>query len=56
VTADNGLHLILRSLDLLSNKPESRYVPAETIKSLLAGKPSRLSARCAAAELETLLR
>jgi hypothetical protein len=55
-TADNGLHLILCSLDLLSNKPESRYVLAGTIKYLLAGKPSRLAARCAAAELETLLR
>jgi len=56
VTADNGLHLILCSLDLLSNKPESRYVLAGTIKYLLAGKPSRLAAQCAAAELETLLR
>lgn len=56
VTTDNGLHLILCSLDLLSNKPESRYVLAETIKHLLAGKPRRLAAPCAAAELEALLR
>ena len=38
LTADNGLHLILCSLDLLSNKPESRYVLAGTMKYLLAGK------------------
>ena len=63
MTTDTGLHLILCSLDLHSNKPESRYVLAGTMKYLLAAKPSPLAARpsplaarCAADELETLFR
>ncbi|GEM_PF-1917722 len=56
VLSDRDLHLVLCSLDILSDKPESRYVLARTIDYLLAGQPSRIAARCPAADLETLLR
>jgi hypothetical protein len=56
VITDRDLHLVLCNLDLLANKPESRYVLARTLDYLLAGQPSRLTKRCATAELEKLLR
>jgi hypothetical protein len=56
VITDRHLHLVLCNLDILANKPESRYVLARTVDYLLAGQPSPLTARCATAELEKLLR
>ena len=56
VMTDRDLRLILCNLDLLANKPESRYVLARTLDYLLAGQPSRLTKRCTTAELEKLLR
>lgn len=56
VVTERELHLVLCNLDLLANKPESRYVLEKTIVYLAAGQPSRLTARCATAELEKLLR
>jgi hypothetical protein len=56
VVTDRDLRLILCSLDLLADKPESRYVLAKTIDYLLADRPERDTARCATAELNVLLR
>jgi hypothetical protein len=56
VVTERDLHLVLCNLDLLANKPESRYVLEKTLAYLAAGQPSRLTARCATAELEKLLR
>ena len=56
VITDRDLHLVLCNLDILANKPESRYVLAKTFDYLLAGRPDRLTARCATAELNVLLR
>ncbi len=55
VLTDRDLHLILCNLDLLADKPESRYVLAKTLDYLLTGKLVRTSTRLAAAELEVLL-
>ena len=56
VMTERGLHLVLCDLDLLADRPESRYVLAKTLDYLAAGTPSRLTARCATGELERLLR
>lgn len=56
VITDRDLHLILCNLDLLADRPESRYVLAKTIDYLLADRPARLAARCATAELDVFLR
>jgi hypothetical protein len=56
VITERDLHLVLCNMDLLSNKPESRYVLAGTIDYLLSGKPSRLAKPCSNADLEVLLR
>ena len=56
VISDRDLHLVLCNLDLLSDKPESRYVLGRTLDYLHTGKPSRLTARCATVDLEKLLR
>jgi hypothetical protein len=41
---------------LRSDKPESRYVLANTLDYLLASQPSRLATRCTTIALEQLLR
>lgn len=51
-----NLHLILCDLDLLADKPESRFVLRRTIDYLRSGEASQLAARCPTAELERLLR
>lgn len=56
VKADQGLHVVLCSLDLRSERPESRYVLARTIAYLLSGKPSEQARSCTVAELLNLLR
>ena len=56
VITENQLHLVLCSFDLLSNKPESRYVLGRTIDYLLAARPCALAKRCETAELNLLLR
>ena len=56
VMTERDLHLVLCDLDLLADKPESRYVLAKTLDYLAAGTPSRLTARCATVDLEKLLR
>jgi len=55
VITDRDLRLVLCNLDLLANKPESRYVLAKTIDYLVAGQLSRLTSRCATADLEKLM-
>lgn len=56
VISDRDLHLVLCALDILADKPESRYVLARTIDYLLGPQPSRIAARCPSEHLETLLR
>jgi hypothetical protein len=56
VITDRDLHLVLCTLDLLANKPESRYVLARTIDYLLDGQASASSKRCDTAALKVLLR
>ncbi len=56
VVTEKQLHLVLCSFDLLSNKPESRFVLAQTIDYLLAAQPCALAKPCGTAELMTLLR
>jgi len=56
VMTERDLHLVLCDLDLLADKPESRYVLAKTLDYLAAGTPSHLTARCPTADLEKLLR
>lgn len=56
VVTDRDLHLVLCTLDILSGKPESRYVLARTIDYLLGPQSSRIAARCPAEQLETILR
>ncbi len=56
IKADQGLHLVLCSLDLRSDRPESRYVLARTIDYLLSGKPCEQTRSCTVAELLNLLR
>jgi hypothetical protein len=56
IKVDQGLHLVLCSLDLRSDRPESRYVLARTIDYLLSGKPSDQTRSCTDAELMSLLR
>jgi hypothetical protein len=55
VLTDRDLHLVLCNLDLLANKPESRYVLARTIDYLLGGQTAARAKRCAAADLERLM-
>jgi hypothetical protein len=55
VITENQAHLLLCSFDLLSNKPESRYVLGRTIDYLLAGRPCAMAKRCKTAELTALL-
>ena len=56
VITDHNLHMVLCNLDILGNKPESRYALARTLDYLVAGQPSRVTARCATTDLEKLLR
>jgi hypothetical protein len=56
VVADNRLHLVLCNLDLLSDKPESRYVLSRTVEYLLTGRPCAQARPCAADDLTPLLR
>jgi len=56
VVTDHDFHLVLCSLDLQSDKPESRYVLGRTVDYLVAGRPSPLAKRCEASELSELLR
>jgi hypothetical protein len=56
VITDRDFHLVLCHLDILTNKPESRYVLARTLDYLLSGKLRSSAKRCASADLETLLR
>jgi hypothetical protein len=56
VITERDLHLVLCNLDLLADKPESRYVLARTLDYLASGTPSPLTARCPTAALEKLLR
>ncbi len=56
VITERDLHLVLCNLDLLTDKPESRYVLAGTIDYLLSGKPSRMAKPCSNADVEVLLR
>jgi hypothetical protein len=56
VMTDRELHLVLCSLDLMANKPESRYVLARTLDYLLSGKLGSSTGRCATADLEALVR
>jgi len=51
VVTDTRLDLILCGLDLLSPRPECRYVLARTLDYLLAGQPSPLAGHCAADDL-----
>ena len=55
VITDRDLHLVLCNLDLLADKPESRYVLAKTIDYLLGGQTAARAKRCAAADLELLM-
>ena len=55
VITDRDLHLVLCNLDLLADKPESRYVLAKTIDYLLGGQTAPRAKRCAAADLELLM-
>ena len=52
----HDLHLILCHLDLLADKPESRYVLGKTIDYLVTGPASALLTRGVTADLECLLR
>jgi len=52
---DRDLHLILCNLDLLADKPESRYVLGRTIDYLVTGQASALAKRCVTADLEHML-
>jgi hypothetical protein len=54
VMADNQTHFVLCSLDLLADKPESRYVLAKTLEYLVSGKAPEKT--CTVDALETLLR
>lgn len=56
VITDRDLHLVLCNLDILANKPESRYVLARTLDYLHSGTLGSSAGRCASAELEVLLR
>lgn len=56
VVTDSKLHFVLCSLDLRSDRPESRYVLQQTIDYLLQGKPSGLARPCTVSDLEGLLR
>ena len=49
---DRELHLVLCNLDLLADKPESRYVLGRTIDYLVTGGASALAKRCVTADLE----
>jgi hypothetical protein len=54
-TAD-GLHLILCRLDLLTDKPESRYVLNRAMEYLLSGSVRSMTKQCAVSDLEVLLK
>jgi hypothetical protein len=56
VITDRDLHLVLCNLDLLADKPESRYVLARTLDHLLNHQPNAPARHCATADLELLLR
>ncbi len=56
VMTDTRLHLVLCSLDLLADKPESRYVLRQTIDYLLSGQESPVTRQCASGDLNPLLR
>jgi len=56
VITDRHLHLVLCNLDILANKPESRYVLAKTVDYLLAGQASAMAKRCDTSDLGVLLR
>ncbi len=56
VLTESDLHLVLCSLDLQADKPESRYVLSKTIDYLLSGTISSSTKRCGVAELDSLLR
>ena len=53
---ENQLRLVLCNLDLMSDKPESRYVLGRTIDYLLAAHPDTITKRCESSELDVLLR
>ncbi len=53
---DGDVHLVLCSLDLRADKPESRYVLAKTIDYLLSGTISSGTKRCGPGALDSLLR
>ncbi|MHC1763777.1 MAG: DUF4082 domain-containing protein [Verrucomicrobiia bacterium] len=55
VTEDK-LHLLLCNLDLLSERPECRYVLGQAIEYLASEQISGLAQRCATRDLEVLLR
>jgi beta-galactosidase len=55
VLADNRLHLVLCDLDLLSDRPECRYVLSNTLQYLLSSQASPLAQHCAADDLVSLL-
>lgn len=56
VMTDKELHVVLCNLDLLSGRPESRYVLDRAVDYLLAGQPSPRTKRCGTSEVEALLR
>jgi hypothetical protein len=56
VVADNDLHVFLCNLDLLGDKPECRFVLAQVMDYLAAGRISPLAQRCTAGDLDVLLR
>ncbi len=55
VLTDQNLHLVLCNLNLLSDRPECRYVLGRTIAYLLSGRASPITAHCAASALEGLM-
>ena len=55
VIADNDLHVLLCNLDLLADKPESRYVLRQTVDYLVSGRVSPLAKSCKPDDLDILL-
>jgi hypothetical protein len=56
VLTEEELHFVLCSFDLLTDKPESRYVLAKTLEYLSNGKPSDRARRCRSLDLHSLLK
>ena len=56
VQTENRLHLVLCNLDLLTDKPESRYVLNRTMEYLLSGQVSSVTKSCSTGDLEILFK